>query len=229
MNVVTSLLGLVIVSHLSPKGSGRFTGPPPSLSSPPRHDRADHFLRWWRRTPFNHLRTFPANCPGAPASLIKPTRCSFISPASPNRMVDTSTREKARAKCWVGCRCWPRPRLVSGSPWCAAVLRVLVGGSPVDRLGEIDPVAAGICHRAHWSVVVSLAPIQPPRSVSPRFFTLAVFPFLAIVASSLIVGELGTNLAFVRGMSFGHRPYRGRGCPTVWRSAKSFPMCSSLG
>jgi hypothetical protein len=24
MNVVTSLLGLVIVSHLSPKGSGRF-------------------------------------------------------------------------------------------------------------------------------------------------------------------------------------------------------------
>jgi hypothetical protein len=25
MNVVTSLLGLVIVSHLSPKGSGRFT------------------------------------------------------------------------------------------------------------------------------------------------------------------------------------------------------------
>jgi hypothetical protein len=26
MNVVTSLLGLVIVSHLSPKGSGRFSG-----------------------------------------------------------------------------------------------------------------------------------------------------------------------------------------------------------
>jgi hypothetical protein len=25
MNVITSLLGLVIVSHLSPKGSGRFT------------------------------------------------------------------------------------------------------------------------------------------------------------------------------------------------------------
>jgi hypothetical protein len=25
MNVVTSLLGLVIVSHLSPKGSGRFS------------------------------------------------------------------------------------------------------------------------------------------------------------------------------------------------------------
>jgi hypothetical protein len=35
MNVVTSLLGLVIVSHLSPKGSGRFnplsTTPAPSL------------------------------------------------------------------------------------------------------------------------------------------------------------------------------------------------------
>jgi hypothetical protein len=28
MNVVTSLLGLVIVSHLSPKGSGRFRRPP---------------------------------------------------------------------------------------------------------------------------------------------------------------------------------------------------------
>jgi hypothetical protein len=27
MNVFTSLLGLVIVSHLSPKGSGRFTLP----------------------------------------------------------------------------------------------------------------------------------------------------------------------------------------------------------
>jgi hypothetical protein len=28
MNVVTSLLGLVIVSHLSPKGSGRFNSVP---------------------------------------------------------------------------------------------------------------------------------------------------------------------------------------------------------
>ena len=30
MNVVTSLLGLVIVSHLSPKGSGRFKASPPT-------------------------------------------------------------------------------------------------------------------------------------------------------------------------------------------------------
>jgi hypothetical protein len=28
MNMITSLLGLVIVSHLSPKGSGRFMAPP---------------------------------------------------------------------------------------------------------------------------------------------------------------------------------------------------------
>jgi hypothetical protein len=28
MNVFTSLLGLVIVSHLSPRGSGRFSSPP---------------------------------------------------------------------------------------------------------------------------------------------------------------------------------------------------------
>jgi hypothetical protein len=46
--------------------------------------------------------------------------------------------------------------------------------------------------------------------VSSRFITLAVSPFLAIVAPSLIVGDLGTNLAHVRGMSFGRRPYRGR-------------------
>jgi hypothetical protein len=32
MNVVTSLLGLVIVSHLSPKGSGRFIPKPADLS-----------------------------------------------------------------------------------------------------------------------------------------------------------------------------------------------------
>jgi hypothetical protein len=31
MNVITSLLGLVIVSHLSPKGSGRFKGKLTSL------------------------------------------------------------------------------------------------------------------------------------------------------------------------------------------------------
>jgi hypothetical protein len=35
-NVVTSLLGLVIVSHLSPKGSGRFTIPLAG-DVPPRH------------------------------------------------------------------------------------------------------------------------------------------------------------------------------------------------
>jgi hypothetical protein len=31
--VVTSLLGLVIVSHLSPKGSGRFTPAPPAAAA----------------------------------------------------------------------------------------------------------------------------------------------------------------------------------------------------
>jgi hypothetical protein len=35
MNVVTSLLGLVIVSHLSPKGSGRF-------NNPVQHSRTKH-------------------------------------------------------------------------------------------------------------------------------------------------------------------------------------------
>jgi hypothetical protein len=34
-NVVTSLLGLVIVSHLSPKGLGRFTATPPIQQPPP--------------------------------------------------------------------------------------------------------------------------------------------------------------------------------------------------
>jgi hypothetical protein len=66
---------------------------------PPRQDRADRFLRWRRRTPFNHLCTFPTNCPGASVSWIKPTRRSFLFPASPIRTVDTSTRERARAKC----------------------------------------------------------------------------------------------------------------------------------
>jgi hypothetical protein len=34
MNVVTSLLGLVIVSHLSPKGSGRFTAEKSFVAAP---------------------------------------------------------------------------------------------------------------------------------------------------------------------------------------------------
>jgi hypothetical protein len=42
MNVVTSLLGLVIVSHLSPKGSGRFKNPPPPAPSTPISLKAKH-------------------------------------------------------------------------------------------------------------------------------------------------------------------------------------------
>jgi hypothetical protein len=90
-------------------------------------------------------------------------------------------------------------------------------------------VAAGIRHRVRWSAVGSLAPIRPRRSVSSQFFTLSVFFYLSNAAPSSIVGELGTNLAFVRGMSFGRRPYRGQGYSVVWRLAKSFPRCSSMG
>ena len=39
-NVVTSLLGLVIVSHLSPKGSGRFSGASPLEATLLHHEAA---------------------------------------------------------------------------------------------------------------------------------------------------------------------------------------------
>jgi hypothetical protein len=90
-------------------------------------------------------------------------------------------------------------------------------------------VTAGIRHRVQWSAVGSLAPIRPRRSVSTQSFTLSVSFYLSNAAPSSIVGELGTKLAFVRGMSFGRRPYRGRGYSAVWRLAKSFPRCSSMG
>jgi hypothetical protein len=86
--------------------SDSMTGGPPLYAEQlvPSLHRADRFLRRRRRTPFNPLRNFPANRPGASTSWIKPTRRSFRFPTSPICTVNTSTRERTRAECWVGRR-----------------------------------------------------------------------------------------------------------------------------
>jgi hypothetical protein len=104
---------------LSPSTSPRPRGP---LPSPAKTDSVQ---------PSSHL---PCELPRSLSFVDKANASFFPFPASPIRTVDTSTWERARAKCWVGHRCWPRPWLTSRSPWCVVVLRVLAGGSPVDGL-----------------------------------------------------------------------------------------------